>query len=76
VLPEVQGSGAGTLLVEKVCELLDEKQEPGYLETDRLRVARHQELSGFKIFREVDILGIKNYCLWRKPQIPKGRNSH
>ncbi len=68
VLPEVQGSGAGTLLVEKVCELLDEKQEPGYLETDRLRVARHQELSGFKIFKEVDILGVKNYCLWREPR--------
>jgi len=68
VLPEVQGSGAGTMLVEKVCELLDEKQEPGYLETDRLRVARHQELLGFKIFKEVDILGIKNYCLWREPR--------
>jgi hypothetical protein len=71
VLPEIQGSGAGTFMVEKVCELLDEKQEPGYLETDRLRVAQHQELLGFRIFKEVDILGVKNYCLWREPQIIK-----
>jgi len=69
VLPDYQGSGAGTLLVEKVCEMLDKKQEPGYLETDRLRVARHQEFSGFKIIKEVDILGVKNYCLWREPKI-------
>ena len=71
VLPEAQGLGAGTLLVAKVCELLDECQEPGYLETDRLRVAQHQELLGFEMIKEVEILGIKNFCLWRKPQISR-----
>jgi len=68
VLPDCQGFGAGTLLVEKVCEMLDDRQEPGYLETDRLRVALHQELSGFKIIKEIEILGVKNYCLWREPK--------
>jgi hypothetical protein len=74
VLPEVQGSAAGTLIVQKVSELLSQK-EPGHLETDRLREARHQESLGFRIFKEVNISCVKKYCIWREPQFIKGKES-
>jgi hypothetical protein len=69
VLPEIQGKGIASQILAFMCAYLDQRQLPGYLETDQPGIPDHLlPPFGFYLIREVDILGVHNWCMWRKPQ--------
>jgi GNAT superfamily N-acetyltransferase len=69
VLPEMQGAGIATHMMAFMCAYLDQRQLPGYLETDQPGLLDWcQRLFGFHVIREANILGVHNWCMWRKPQ--------
>jgi GNAT superfamily N-acetyltransferase len=69
VLPEMQGKGIGSGMLAFACAYLDQRQWPVYLETDQPGLAAHLlQPFGFQVTGEADILGVHNWCIWRKPQ--------
>lgn len=66
VEPAAQGRRIGRLLMERYCEALDRDRAPGYLETDRAGNVAFYRRFGFETIREVSILGVVNYLMWRK----------
>jgi hypothetical protein len=69
VLPEMQCKGIATHMLAFTCAYLDQRQLPVYLETDQPGFPDHLlRPFGFYVTREVDILGVRNWCIWRKPQ--------
>jgi len=65
VLPDFQSLGVGTLLVERCCGLVDERNLAAYLETDKLKNVPFYEKFGFNLVGEKEILGVMNYFMWR-----------
>jgi hypothetical protein len=69
VLPEMQCKGIGTHMLAFMCAYLDQRQLPVYLETDQPGFPDHLlRPFGFYVTREADILGVHNWCIWRKPR--------
>ena len=66
VEPVEQGRRIGRRLMEHYCETIDRSDAPGYLETDRPENVDFYRRFGFETIREVPILGVKNYLMWRK----------
>lgn len=65
VLPELQGRGIGSLLMEPYCEQLDRQAQVGYLETDRPEQVRFFGRFGFEVTAEVRVLGLPNFFMTR-----------
>ena len=65
VLPEFQGQGIGSIMMNTYCRLVDNRGLPAYLETDRPENVRFYEKFGFKLVEEVEILGVRNFFMWR-----------
>ena len=65
VLPEMQGNGVGSKLMQACLAYADGENLPSYLETDRDRNVPFYEKHGFKVIGEEDILGVKNRYMWR-----------
>jgi ribosomal protein S18 acetylase RimI-like enzyme len=65
VHPDVQGRGIGTSLVTSFLDLVDEQRSPAYLETDRERNLAFYQRFGFAVVAEEDILGVRNWYMWR-----------
>lgn len=70
VLPEVQGRGIGRQLMQRYCNLLDEKNITGYLETDRLINVDFYTKFGFDVRKTVSIYGVTNYFMIRRIRNP------
>ena len=68
VLPERQGQGIGSLLVEHFCEYVDKLKQAGYLETDQTKNVRFYNRFGFNVVGEAPVLTVTNWFLWRTPQ--------
>jgi len=68
VLPEYQNSGIGSQLMERYCELVDERKLPAYLETDSSINVSFYRKFGFNLVDEIEILGVMNFFMWRENQ--------
>jgi len=69
VIPNMQGEGISSLIVQRVCEWLDELEGPGYLETTiPWIVTTHKRRYGFTLIGEEQIMGVRFFFLWRDPR--------
>jgi predicted N-acetyltransferase YhbS len=68
VLPQLQGRGIGSQMMEKCCEMIDGKKDAAYLETDRPQNVPFYERFGFVVIAEEQILGVRNWFMWRSPR--------
>jgi predicted N-acetyltransferase YhbS len=73
VVPEMQGQGVGSQLLEHFCSYLDQAGEVAFLETDRLENARLYQRFGFSVTEEAFSLGVPNWFMWRprREDVPK-----
>lgn len=65
VLPSHQGSGIGTMLMERFCREVDACFAKAYLETEGDKNVRFYEKFGFKVVRESEIFDVKNRYMLR-----------
>jgi len=65
VLPEFQRRGIGKLMMQHLCERVDEAGTPAYLETDRRENVGFYEKSGFSVTEQAVILGVPNWFMTR-----------
>jgi ribosomal protein S18 acetylase RimI-like enzyme len=65
VVPEMQGRGIGTQLLEHFCEHVDQAGQAAYLETDRPENVPLYERFGFSITEEAPVLSVRNWFMWR-----------
>ncbi|WP_372683446.1 GNAT family N-acetyltransferase [Desulfosarcina sp.] len=65
VLPTHQGSGVGSMLMERFCMEVDACFAIAYLETEGDKNVRFYEKFGFKIVAESKIFGVKNRYMLR-----------
>jgi GNAT superfamily N-acetyltransferase len=68
VLPERQGQGIGSRLLEYLCQQVDQRDQPCYLETETFKNVRLYESFGFSVVREVPILELPTWLMWRPSQ--------
>ncbi|MCP4368149.1 MAG: GNAT family N-acetyltransferase [Deltaproteobacteria bacterium] len=65
VLPSHQGSGIGSMFMERFCREVDACLTKAYLETDLDKNVRFYEKFGFKVVSETEILDVKNRYMLR-----------
>ena len=65
VLPIHQGSGIGSMLMERFCMEVDACRATAYLETDLDKNVRYYERFGFKVVSETKIFDVKNRYMLR-----------
>ena len=65
VLPNHQGLGVGTILMDRFCKEVDACRAKAYLETDFDKNVRFYEKFGFKVVSESEIFGVKNRYMLR-----------
>ena len=65
VLPANQGSGIGSLLMERFCREVDACRATAYLETDLDKNVRFYERFGFKVVLETKIFDVENRYMLR-----------
>jgi ribosomal protein S18 acetylase RimI-like enzyme len=65
VLPSYQGSGIGSMLMDRFCREVDACFAKAYLETEGDKNVRFYEKFGFKIVRESEIFNVKNRYMLR-----------
>ncbi|MBW2572938.1 MAG: GNAT family N-acetyltransferase [Deltaproteobacteria bacterium] len=65
VLPTHQGSGIGSILMERFCKEVDACLAKAYLETDLDKNVRFYEKFGFKVISESEIFDVKNRYMLR-----------
>jgi ribosomal protein S18 acetylase RimI-like enzyme len=70
VLPTHQGSGIGSMLMERFCKEIDACFAKAYLETEGDKNVRFYEKFGFKVVRESEIFDVKNRYMLREEQGP------
>ena len=67
VLPEKQGQGIGSMLLDFMCMYVDELRRGAYLETDQPRNVGFYERFGFSVIEEEPVLSVPNWFMWRPP---------
>ncbi len=70
IVPEMQGQGIGSQLLEHFCKQVDQAGQAAYLETDRPENVPLYERFGFSVTGETILLGVRNWFMWRD----KGQN--
>jgi len=65
VVPEMQGQGIGSQLLEHFCRYMDQAGEVAFLETDKLENVRLYERFGFSVTDEALLIGVRNWFMWR-----------
>ena len=68
VVPELQGRGIGSQLLNIFCEHIDAENKAAYLETDRKENVQLYERFGFSIKEEIVVDGRRNWLMWRPPR--------
>jgi ribosomal protein S18 acetylase RimI-like enzyme len=63
-----QGTGIGSLLLGRFCELMDDAGELAYLETDKEINVRFYGRFGFELVGEEEVLGVTNSYMIRRPE--------
>jgi ribosomal protein S18 acetylase RimI-like enzyme len=65
---DLQGMGIGSMLMRVFCERMDEAAEDAYLETDKEINVRFYETFGFVVTGEEEVLGVRNWYMFRRAQ--------
>ncbi len=65
VLPDRQGAGIGSALMQRFCREVDACRSMAYLETDLEKNVRFYEKFGFKVVATSDVLHVKNSYMVR-----------
>ncbi len=65
VLPSHQGSGVGSILMERFCKEVDACLAKAYLETEGDKNVRFYEKFGFEVVSESEIFNVKNRYMLR-----------
>jgi ribosomal protein S18 acetylase RimI-like enzyme len=65
VIPELQGQGIGTTLLELFLSSTDATGSPTFLETDVDRNVALYENLGFEVVAQEDIIGVSTRFMWR-----------
>ncbi|THB64705.1 MAG: N-acetyltransferase [Desulfovibrio sp.] len=68
VLPPHQGTGVGSLFMQRFCAEVDACGATAYLETDLTKNVRFYEKFGFRLIEESDIFGVTNRYMTRPVQ--------
>lgn len=68
VLPERQGQGIGSRLLERFCEHVDQLGEAGHLETGKPENLRFYERFGFSVTGETQLDDMPIWFMWRPPR--------
>jgi ribosomal protein S18 acetylase RimI-like enzyme len=66
--PGSQGLRIGGRLAERFCTEVDRTRTAGYLETDRPGNVGFYQRFGFEVMKEIEVLGVKNWLMWRAPR--------
>jgi GNAT superfamily N-acetyltransferase len=66
--PDMQGRGAGRLLMEAYCSEVDRAGGTGYLETDRPGNVQFYRQFGFEVTLEREVIGVPNFFMIRPPR--------
>ncbi len=69
VLPEFQHCGVGTQLMQHYCQAIEAQGLAAYLEADKAQNVSFYQQFGFRVVDETDILGVRNYFMWRADPI-------
>lgn len=67
VLPQHQGRGIGSALLQRLCDHLDRHQALGYLETDRVENVTLYQRFGFSTVATQDVIGTPHWFMQREP---------
>jgi ribosomal protein S18 acetylase RimI-like enzyme len=67
VVPNLQGQGIGSKMMEYYCNHLDKLGMSAYHETDRSENVKFYERFGFKVTGEEMIMDFPNWYMWRSP---------
>ena len=65
VLPERQGQGIESRLLQYFCERVDQCGVPAYLETDKPENVRLYERFSFSVTGEAPVYGVPTWLMWR-----------
>ena len=68
VLPEYQGKGVGSRMLEYCCKIIDTEGEIAYLETETIENFNFYTKFGFKSIYETTLFGIPCFFMKRSPQ--------
>jgi GNAT superfamily N-acetyltransferase len=68
-----QRQGIGAQLMDAVCDELDRRGAPGYLETDKSENVRLYRRGGFEVVATRPVLGVTNWFMLR-PAVGPARN--
>lgn len=68
VAPDVQGRGIGKAMLRAFLQIVDADGSAAYLETDRAINVPFYEKFGFEVVDEEDVLGQRNWYMWRAPR--------
>jgi ribosomal protein S18 acetylase RimI-like enzyme len=71
VLPDYQGLGIGTMLMERFCKEVDACIAEAYLETEGEKNVRFYKKFGFKVIAESDMFNVKNRYMLRPSKVYK-----
>jgi ribosomal protein S18 acetylase RimI-like enzyme len=63
--PRFHGKGIGGRMMRDFCAALDAKSAAGFLETDKAENVGFYEKSGFRVIREVQVIGTATYFMRR-----------
>jgi predicted N-acetyltransferase YhbS len=66
--PSSQGLRIGGRLMDRFCTEVDRTKTAGYLETDRPSNVGFYQRFGFEVLKEIEVLGVKNWLMWRVPK--------
>ena len=68
LLPQFQGLGLGSKMLERFCAQVDANNEAAFLETDKLTNVRFYEKFRFRSIDERPIFGVNTFFMWRPAQ--------
>lgn len=71
VAPNMQGQGAGTALMQRYVEHLDQQGAAGYLETDRAENVEFYKKFGFAVRHAEELIGTPTWYMWRPAGAPQ-----
>lgn len=66
ILPEYQGKGYGTAMMQYLTAQADQTQMPAYLETASAGAVPMYKRMGFETRVEKDVIGVRAWFMWRK----------
>lgn len=74
VLPQLQGKGIGSMLLNQFCRLADVQNADAYLETDKEENLPLYKKFGFAVVDEDMVCGVQNWFMWRNAQAGSNNN--